>query len=192
MIFRWHRREARIFGKLLLAFMTLPGMATATRAAPWAPTRECDVKPRGDVGLLPAARQALESGGIGHRITRTLDADPSPKNYHGTDVTIDGHAYTSAVDLSVRCMNDDGIRQLLAELARLGFAAWYRQDGKDGWTGANHVHAVWASKPLKHQLQGQVCSWLNGRTGLKGDGVYHFWQPSPEQRAAIKATNQKS
>lgn len=167
-------------------------LAAQAQAEPWSPSAACAVRPRGTAGLHPDAKAALEQGGVDHRITRSLDHDSSPANYHGPDTTIAGEPVSAAVDISVRCLTEEDIKRLLGKLATLGFAAWYREDGKDGWKGSNHIHAVWAAEPLKRQLRRQVDSWVAGRTGLVGDAPYTFWKPTDEERMAIQQFYDKS
>jgi hypothetical protein len=174
---------------VLLALFTCP---IPGHAEPWSESPNCRVAPRGTEGLLPQAKSALGAAGADHRITRSLDRDPGGANYHGPDATIENRQFTAAVDISVRCVDEEGIKELLGRLAQSGFAAWYRKNGKDSWKGNNHIHAVWAAEPLKRQLRGQVASWLAGRTGLVGDAKYSFWQPSEDERAVVKSAYEAS
>jgi hypothetical protein len=178
--------------KLVAAALLSASAVALARSDPWLPNPTCAVAPRGTKGLLASAMQALETVGVAHRITRSLDLDSSAANYHGPDVTISDEKFTAAVDISVRCLDEEGIKQLLGRLAVAGFAAWYRANGKDSWKGADHVHAVWAAEPLKRQLRGQVQSWLEGKTGLVGDAQYKFWQPSEDQRLSVKSAYDRS
>lgn len=177
---------------VLTTLFLLAGSGTNVYGEPWSPSASCAVKPRGIKGLHPDAKAALEKAGADHRITRSLDCDATPANYHGPDTSLGGEQVSSAVDISVRCLDAAAIKQLLGHLAILGFAAWYREDGKDGWKGSNHIHAVWAAGPLKRQLRGQVTSWLAGRTGLIGNATYSFWQASNEQQQAVYSAYEKS
>jgi hypothetical protein len=172
---------------LLAALALLWSTVVNAQPSPWSPSPMCAVKPRNTEGLIAGARSALESAGVAHRITRTLDLSTSPANYHGADVTLDGKKFTAAVDISCRCLKDDQIQDLLGHLALAGFAAWYRKNGKDSWKGDDHIHAVWAAEPLKPQLRRQIASWLAGRTGLVGDAPYSFWQPTSAQRSAVQS-----
>jgi hypothetical protein len=78
------------------------------------------------------------------------------------------------------------IKSLLADLANLGFAAWYRTPGQDAWSGPPHVHAVWAGCRLKSILRQQVEDWLDGKNGLGLHEPYHFWQASSEMREQVR------
>lgn len=158
----------------------------------WSPRADCSFVPSGDNRLPPEAQSALVALDIEHRITQTLNNRKTASNYHGPDMTLKGRTYTAAVDLSVRCLDASSIKRLLSQLANHGFAAWYRENGKDGWKGANHIHAVWAAEPLKPQLRDQIKSWLNGRTGLVGNGKYEFWQPSAEELLKVSAQYEAS
>jgi len=183
----WKRGPtAFCLGLFLFGAFVCPHGSAVAQTPPWEPRPNCAVAPRGTGGLVPVAQRALEQAHVDHRVTQTINASADAANYHGQDLLVGGRAYTAAVDLSVSCLGDDDIKQLLSALADAGFAAWYRADGKDGWKGRAHVHAVYAAEPLKLQLRGQVKSWLNGRTGLKGDAVYKYWQPSDAQRQAVE------
>lgn len=183
---RWHVRVGHLMFAVVGGLGATVALASET---PWAPNAACAVAPRGDKGLLPPAMAALKSVDVAHRITRTFDGDVSPSNYHGRDAIISKRDFSAAVDISVKCMSDADIQQLLARLALSGFAAWYRVDGRDGWRrvlGGDHIHAVWAAGPLKSQLRRQVESWFVGKTGLVGNSSYTFWLPTDEQLRAVK------
>jgi hypothetical protein len=176
-----------------LAFaLLLPFSLAHADGEPWNPRRDCAIAKRSQDGLVPQALQALVTIGVEHRITQTINPSSAAANYHGRDLSVDGKDVTAAVDISVRCLDVDAIRRLLSELAANGFAAWYREDGRDGWRGNAHIHAVWAAEPLKRQLRAQVSSWLAGRTGLVGDARYEFWQPTDQLRATVSAKYEAS
>src|SRR5436305_3753057 len=127
------------------------GVNTAHR--PWAPDAQCKLNPAKPAGLHPDALAALRGLSLAHRITQGINNSQEPRNVHGTDEEINGKAYTGAVDISVRCLTEAQIKTLLSDLANLGFAAWYRRDGRDDWTGPPHIHAVWAGSRLKPVLR---------------------------------------
>jgi hypothetical protein len=153
----------------------LPVTLAYAEDEPWLPRADCAITKRSSDGLVPEALAALEDVGVDHRITQTINLSSAPSNYHGTDGVLNGKDFTAAVDLSVRCLNPSAIKKLLSQLAGAGFAAWYRENGKDGWKGPTHIHAVWAAEPLKPQLRRQIKSWLEGRTGLVRDVKYKYW-----------------
>ena len=168
----------------------IPALATPLQLQPaqdaWAPNVRCKLNPPRPEGLHPDAYSALRSQVIAHRITQGINHSSDQGNVHNTDGIINGSAYTGAVDISVRCLTGGQIKTLLGHLANLGFAAWRRQEGKDGWTGPPHIHAVWAGCRLKPVLRQQVESWLNGRNGLGSDQPYQFWQPSSEMKDTLR------
>jgi hypothetical protein len=153
---------------------------------PWKPNASCKLNPAHPQGLHPDASAALRSHDISHRITQGINHSPDRGNVHDTDVTVAGIPYTAAVDISVRCLTEAQIKELLSDLAGLGFAGWYRRNGRDGWTGPPHIHAVWAGCRLKDFLQYQVESWLDGGNGLGADQPYRFWQPSPLMKDKVR------
>lgn len=170
----------------------MPVSLARAEGEPWRARQGCAIAKRSHDGLVPQALEALRTIGADHRITQTINPGTAPANYHGRDQSIGGNDVTVAVDTSVRCLDAESIRRLLSALALTGFAAWYREDGEDGWKGNAHIHAVWAAEPLKRQLRAQVASWLAGRTGLVGDAKYQFWQPSDGERAKVNESYEAS
>lgn len=162
-----------------------PSFASA-RQFPWSPDTQCKLNPARAQGLHPDAYAALRSLDLAHRITQGINHSPAKGNVHDTDVTIGGVAYTAAVDISVRCLTEAQIKTLLADLAGLGFAGWYRRDGRDGWSGPPHIHAVWAGCRLKPFLQYQIDSWLEGNNGLGANEPYRFWRPSQDLKEKVR------
>jgi hypothetical protein len=165
----------------------LPGQGNRTaERLPWAPEVRCNLNPARPRGVHPGAYSALEAQAVAHRITQGINESSDRGNVHYADGMINGSPYTGAVDISVRCLTPGQIKVLLDRLADAGFAAWYRKDGQDDWTGPPHIHAVWAGCRLKSILQGQVESWLDGRNGLRSDRRYEFWQASEERKLKLK------
>jgi len=154
---------------------------------PWKPDAKCKLNPAHPKGLHPDAYAALQSLNLAHRITQGINHSSDPGNVHDTDVTMKRIAYTAAADISVRCLTEAQIKSLLADLAGLGFAGWYRKNGQDGWTGPPHIHAVWAGCRLKPFLQYQIESWLDGGNGLGANEHYKFWEPSKEMKDKVRA-----
>lgn len=129
-------------------------------------------------GLHPRASDALRAAGVtADRITQTIGNAAASAGTHAQDGTVDGHAYCAATDLSVRDLSDTQIKNLLARLAQVGFAAWFRFPGHDGWPAseARHIHAVYANAKMKSSLQSQVRSWLVHRNGLVSNTTYTFY-----------------
>lgn len=157
-----------------------------TSAYPWAPGIPCNLNPAKPAGLHPEALGALKGLALGHRITQGINDAVERGNVHGSDGFINGKAYTAAADISVRCLSEAQIRTLLDRLADVGFAAWYRKDGQDGWNGPPHIHAVFAGCRLKPVLHLQVEDWLRGGTGLSRNEAYKFWQPSRPAREKLR------
>lgn len=140
-------------------------------------------------GLHPRASDALRAAGVAAwRITQTIGDDPSSAGYHHQDGTVNGQPYSAATDLSVAGLSATQIHNLLERLARVGFAAWYRKDGVDGWHGANHIHAVYANCKMKVQLQAQVRAFLVRRNGLVSNTIYTWHHFS---NAALNAVKRK-
>jgi hypothetical protein len=139
-------------------------------------------------GLHPRASDALRAAGVAAwRITQTIGNAPASAGYHAQDGTANGHPYTAAVDLSVSGLTTTQIHNLLERLAKVGYAAWYRRNGSDGWVGANHIHAVYANCKMKTQLRSQVRSWLVGRNGLVSNTIYRFHTFSGLAKSVVKS-----
>lgn len=139
-------------------------------------------------GLHPRASDALRAAGVAAwRITQTIGNAPASAGYHAQDGTVNGRAYTAAVDLSVSGLTTTQIHNLLERLAKVGYAGWYRKSGSDGWVGANHIHAVYANCKMKTQLRSQVRSWLVGRNGLVSNTRYNFHTFSALAKSVVKS-----
>jgi len=144
-------------------------------------------------GLHPRASDALRAAGVSaSRITQTIGNAPASAGFHLADGTVNGHAYTAAVDLSVSGLSRTQIHNLLERLAKVGYAGWYRENGHDGWSGANHIHAVYANCLMKEVLRAQVRSWLLGRNGLSSNTTYHFHTFSAEAKRIVKGKFEQS
>ena len=140
-------------------------------------------------GLHPRASDALRSIGItAGRIMQTIGNAPASAGTHAQDGTVNGHPYSSATDLSVSGLSNTEIKNLLSKLAKVGFAAWFRWPGHDGWPASEvrHIHAVYANSKMKSSLQSQVRSWLVGRNGLLGNAIYGFYTWSSSDKAVVR------
>ena len=148
-----------------------------------------DAKPVLKFGLHPRASDAFRSIGItASRIMQTIgNAGPSAGT-HLQDGTFHGHPYSAATDLSVSGLSNAQIRHLLERLAKVGFAAWYRQPGHDGWPASEvrHIHAVYANAKMKTSLQSQIRSWLVGRNGLVSNTLYGFYHWTAAAKAVVR------
>lgn len=139
-------------------------------------------------GLHPRASDALRAVGItAGRITQTIGNAAASAGYHKADGSVNGKAYTAAVDLSVSGLSSTQIRNLLEKLGKVGYAAWYRQNGHDGWSGANHIHGVYANCAMKSALRSQVRSWLVGRNGLVSNTIYKFHTFTAAAKNTVRA-----
>lgn len=150
---------------------------------------DCPDKPQLKYGLAPEASDQLQCVGItADKVTQTIGNAPASAGTHGQDGTIDGVAYSAATDLSVKTLSDAQVKVLVDDLATHGFAAFFRDPGKDGWpsTEARHIHAIFVAVPMKDSLKAQVQDWLDGLNGLKSHAPYTFYQASPAQKALIE------
>jgi hypothetical protein len=138
-------------------------------------------------GLHPRASDGLRAAGVSAwRITQTIGNAPASAGVHARDGYANGKPYTAAVDISVSGLSTTQIRNLIERLAKQGFAVWYRQGGRDGWNGANHLHGVYANSKMKSALRSQVRSWMAGRNGLVSNTIYRFHTFSASARATVK------
>lgn len=139
-------------------------------------------------GLHPRASDALRAAGVtAGRITQTIGNAPASAGVHLADGTANGKAYTAAVDISVSGLSSTQIHNLLEKLGKVGYAAWYRKSGSDGWSGSNHIHGVYANCKMKTALRSQVRAWLVGRNGLVSNTLYKWHSFSAAARSAVKA-----
>lgn len=139
-------------------------------------------------GLHPRASDGLRAAGVAAwRITQTIGSAPASAGVHLADGSVNGKPYTAAVDISVSSMTEAQIHNLLEKMAKVGFAVWYRKSGTDGWSGANHIHGVYANCKMKSALQSQVRSWLVGRNGLVSNTLYRWHAFSATAKSTVKA-----
>lgn len=139
-------------------------------------------------GLHPRASDAFRAAGVSAgRIMQTIGNAAASAGTHARDGYVNGQPYSAATDISVSGLSQTQIANLLEKLAKVGFAAWYRHNGFDGWTGVNHIHAVYANCAMKSSLRSQVRSWLAGRNGLVSNTTYHFHTWSAAAKATVKA-----
>jgi hypothetical protein len=139
-------------------------------------------------GLHPRASDGLRAAGVAAwRITQTIGNAPASAGYHAQDGSVNGQPYCAATDLSTSGLTATQIHNLLEKLAKAGFAAWYRKNGVDGWSGANHIHVVYANAKMKSQLRAQVRSFLVGRNGLVSNTIYTWHDFSNAAVQAVKA-----
>ncbi len=139
-------------------------------------------------GLHPRASDALRAAGVSAaRITQTVGNAPASAGVHLADGTVNGKPYTAAVDISTTGMTEAQIHNLLEKLGKVGYAAWYRKTGFDGWNGSKHIHGVYANCRMKEALRSQVRSWLVGRNGLVSNTLYKWHSFSNAAKATVQA-----
>lgn len=140
-------------------------------------------------GLHPVASDRLRCVGISAaRITQTIGGAAASAGTHLQDGVSNGHPYSTATDLSVRGVSDAAVRVLLARLDAMGFAAFFRNPGRDGWPSseARHVHVVFAGSRMKSLLRAQIGDFLGGRNGLASHSAYSFYQPPADVKAYVR------
>jgi len=140
-------------------------------------------------GLHPRASDALRSIGVSaSRIMQTIGNAAASAGTHAQDGVVNGHPYCAATDISVSGLSNTQIRHLLEKLGRVGFAAWYRWPGHDGWPSydVRHIHAVYANARMKSSLRSQIRSWLVGRNGLVSNTLYAFYHWSSTAKAVVR------
>ncbi len=103
------------------------------------------------------------------RIGQTIGEHPLSVGYHRQDgvwrLNKMPFDYCAAVDLGTSDLNETQIKVFLEELAKQGFASFYRHGGK--WKGREHIHAIYALLPMKIQLRRQVREFLRERRAAK-------------------------
>ena len=164
------------------------GKGTAPARATTRPTTRPTAPRLLKAGLHPGASAALEKIGFPvERIGQVIGHAAASKGTHEADGTCEGHAYTCAMDLRVGGWDRAEIRGWLDKLGSVGIAAWYRCPGEDGWSGAAHLHAVWAGAPMKAGLQRQVHDYCHGRNGLASHAPYRFHARRPADVETVRA-----
>ncbi|MDB4956195.1 MAG: hypothetical protein JWO36_3764 [Myxococcales bacterium] len=140
-------------------------------------------------GLHPRASDALRSINVPTwRIMQTIGNAAASAGTHAQDGSVNGHPYSAATDISVSGLSDAQIRNLLERLGKVGFAAWFRWPGHDGWPSSQvrHIHAVYANSKMKSSLRSQVRSWLVGRNGLVSNTHYNFHVFSAAAKTTVR------
>ncbi len=133
-------------------------------------------------GLHPDASDALRVALVtAASITQTIGSASASAGTHDPDGTVDGKLYTAAVDLSVKGLSDAEIRNLLERVQKVGFAAWYRNPGHDGWPSYDvaHIHAVYGGCAMKLSLRNQIHDFCKGKNGLQSHTAYGFYTSDP-------------
>jgi hypothetical protein len=141
-------------------------------------------------GLHPKASDALRKLNIpAYRIIQTVGNAPASNGVHLPDGSANGHPYTAAVDISTKNLDNSEIKRTLERLGRVGFAAFFRNPGQDGWPSneAQHIHAVYAGVPMKDVLDSQVRDYLNQRNGLRSHTPYQFYIWSDKAKSEVRS-----
>ncbi|MGZ3423021.1 MAG: hypothetical protein ACXVEF_29955 [Polyangiales bacterium] len=141
-------------------------------------------------GIHPTASDRLRCAGVSAaRIMQTIGSAAASAGTHAQDGVYNGHAYSAATDISVKGLSESQVRSLVARLDALGFAAFYRNPGYNGWPSyeIRHMHVVFAGARMKSSLRSQIYDFLAGRNGLASHSAYTFYQPP----ASVKAYVQK-
>ena len=131
-------------------------------------------------GIDPVAMQALHGAGVSNEsISQGLGNADASAGTHGPEPD---SPYTASVDIDIRGLSEDEIRDTLHRLRLAGFAAFYRPTVGD----FPHIHAVYAGVcRLKDSTDAQTKSFLNGHNGLKGDAVETVMPPTEEEKIAV-------
>ncbi len=156
-------------------------------------TEPCDlatVKPSGYLkyGLHPDASDALRQIGLdADDISQTIGGAAASAGTHAKDGTAEGKDYSAATDIRVGGLSQAQIKTRLEKLAEVGFVAWYRWPGHDGWPSdeAPHIHAIWVGAKMKLSLRDQVRDWIVGKNGLQSHTTYTFYTWPKCRRDAI-------
>ena len=122
------------------------GIMTPARVAALVPqlpmTRPYGMAPAAFDGFLRACLRAKVQP---RRIGQTIGDHPKSFGYHHRDGTVDYRGqkldYCAAVDIGTHDLTRAQINRWLEELARQGFAAFYREKGH--WMGGEHIHATY-------------------------------------------------
>jgi hypothetical protein len=157
-------------------------------AVPAPPPSSCPHRPQLKFGLHPVASDLLRCAGItADRVLQTIGNAAASAGTHAQDGVVDGLAYSAATDISVSGMSDSQVRTLVSRLDSLGFAAFYRDPGHDGWPSGEirHMHIVYAGCRMKASLQSQIHDFENNRNGLASHTFYSFYQATLAQKQKV-------
>jgi hypothetical protein len=151
-------------------------------------------KPLLKYGIHPAASNALRAIGMPlDRLWQTIGSASASAGTHAIDGYTDthGHApYACCLDLKTEDLTTDEQNNLMERLASIGYAAWQRIPGKNGWPSSeiNHIHAVFVGAKCKSIVQSQVRDWLATphKDGLAYHTIYTQWSPSPELKEHVR------
>ncbi|WP_394842678.1 hypothetical protein LZC95_37100 [Pendulispora brunnea] len=152
-------------------------------------TAAAAAKPLLRAGLHQKASDALRKVGVAaSRITQTIGNASASAGTHKADGTANGKKYCAATDISVRNLSDAQVKTLVSKLDSAGFAAFFRNPGKDGWPAnqARHIHAVFAGVKMKASLRAQVQDFLVDKNGLASHGPYKFYKATKAQKDNVR------
>jgi hypothetical protein len=141
-------------------------------------------------GLHPDASDRLRFAGIAAtQITQTIGNAAASAGTHAADGAAGGKSYSAATDISIKNLNDAQVKVLIDELAKLGFAPYYRKPGADGWPAseARHLHVVYAGCKMKLALRNQMRDFFAGKNALASHTMYTFYTWPPSSIAIVKA-----
>jgi len=141
--------------------------------------------------LHPIVTNALKELGVtASQITQTVGSAPASAGFHSSEGTIDGHAYTSCVDLSWNLAS----ASFKSHLVEAGFVPFFRYPAS-GWLQSKHIHAIFVG--LKDHngnvriLPGprqQIIDAYKGLNGLAGHSAYRGdYTFTDDEKAKIKA-----
>jgi hypothetical protein len=139
-------------------------------------------------GLHPDASDALKYLKVtAGRVMQTIGSAAASAGTHAQDGTAGGHAYSAATDISASGMTDAQIKVFLQQLASVGFVAYYRNPGHDGWPSSEvrHIHAIWVGAKMKLSLRNQVRDWHVGKNALASHTTYSFYTWSSCWRGSV-------
>jgi hypothetical protein len=129
-------------------------------------------------GLHPDASDALKYLKVSSgRIMQTIGGAAASAGTHAQDGVVGGHAYSAATDISASGMTDAQVKVFIKQLTSVGFAAYYRSPGHDGWPSseARHIHAIWVGAKMKLSLRNQVRDWRVNKNALASHTTYKFY-----------------
>jgi len=142
--------------------------------------------------LHPIVTKVLKELGVdGSKITQTVGAAVASAGFHSAEGTIDGHGYTSCVDLSWSLASV----ALKSHLVEAGFAPFFRYPAS-GWLQAKHIHAIYIGlrdedgdvRILPGPRQ-QIIDAYKGLNGLAGHSTYRGdYMFTDDEKAHIKAS----
>lgn len=147
---------------------------------------------RGFPSLHPLTEQALRNLGVtSSQVTQGYGNAAASAGYHAAVGVADGRRFSHCVDLTAALID----RDFMLRLWEAGFVAFARVQGRNGWSGSSHIHAIHlgltADDGKSHLLSGpraQIVDFLKqpALNGLVGHARLSGYVPPASLQAELR------